>query len=156
MTAVDTRLLDRAAARRAELAQEIGLAIVRSECSEADVLVVLSGLLLIAREQLPQAALRLAAMNGDDHAPPGWGGTPTKEDGMRFGDRARDKVTGFEGIVIGRTEWITGCDQYALQPQGVNTDGKKFEAVWFDVQRLEVTEQAVIALPKPVTASESG
>jgi len=31
-----------------------------------------------------------------------------------LGKKAKDKITGFVGIIIGRAQYLTGCDQYAL------------------------------------------
>lgn len=54
-------------------------------------------------------------------------------------DKVKDTVTGFEGVVIGRTEWLNGCIRYAIQAP-VTADGKLPEAEWIDDQQLEVTE----------------
>ena len=74
---------------------------------------------------------------------------------MRFGDKARDKVSGFEGIVTGRSTFLTGCEQYLLCPT-VKEDGSFKDSLWFDVGRLEVTEQLAVNIPRPVTAAETG
>ncbi|WP_240533448.1 hypothetical protein [Sinorhizobium fredii] len=46
---------------------------------------------------------------------------------------AKDQLTGFSGIVIGRAQYITGCDQYLLTPRTPDKDAK-----WFDEQRLVI------------------
>lgn len=53
-----------------------------------------------------------------------------------LGLRGRDKVTGFEGIITGRAQYIYGCDQYVLVPPV--KDGKCGENQWFDEGRIEV------------------
>ncbi len=55
---------------------------------------------------------------------------------MKFGIKARDIVTGFTGTVVGRAEYMTGCEQVLLVPP-VGADGKLAEGSWFDVQRVE-------------------
>ena len=49
---------------------------------------------------------------------------------IQLGQKAKDKVTGFEGIIIGRCQYLTGCDQYGLVPPA--RDGKIEPAQWFD------------------------
>ena len=62
---------------------------------------------------------------------------------IQFGDKVRDRVTGFEGIIIAKTEWFNGCIRYMVQPQDVK-DGKMAEAQAFDEEQLDVvTPQAV-------------
>ena len=55
----------------------------------------------------------------------------------RLGDRAKCRLTGFEGIIISRCEFITGCNRYALQPTSL-IDGKIQEAVYFDEEMITV------------------
>lgn len=47
-----------------------------------------------------------------------------------------DIITGFEGVVTGHCRYISGCDQYLLQPK-VNKQGAKQDGQWFDEQRLK-------------------
>ena len=62
---------------------------------------------------------------------------------IEFGVTARDRITGFSGVITGRTEYISGCTQILLVPQ-IDKDGKLVEGVWFDAQRLEV----LVGLPQ--------
>jgi hypothetical protein len=66
---------------------------------------------------------------------------------IALGSVACDVITGFVGRVTGRVQYITGCNQYLVQP-GCE-DGKTFvEARWFDEHRLEVSRTAPnLALP---------
>lgn len=59
---------------------------------------------------------------------------------IEFGDKVQDSITGFVGTVTGRTEYITGCDQYLVQPPVKADSGDFVEARWIDVDRLEVVE----------------
>lgn len=54
-----------------------------------------------------------------------------------LGTKVRDKVTGYTGIVIGRTEWLYGCRRYTVQSQEMK-DGKPVESMGFDEDALEV------------------
>jgi len=63
-----------------------------------------------------------------------------KEMKFELGCSAQDKITGFSGIVTGFCCYLTGCDQYLLTPK-VDEKGGYVNAKWFDVNRLDLTEQ---------------
>ena len=50
---------------------------------------------------------------------------------------AEDKITGLQGIITGHADYITGCDQYLLQPKSKDNEFK--EARWIDEYRLKIT-----------------
>jgi hypothetical protein len=54
-----------------------------------------------------------------------------------LGDKVRDKITGHEGIVIARTEWLYGCVRYVVQGQTLH-EGKPTEPHTFDEDQLVV------------------
>lgn len=62
---------------------------------------------------------------------------------IKPGDKVRDKVTGFEGIVIVRSEYISGCARIGIQPP-VDKDGKVPEAGHFDEPMCEVVKAGAI------------
>lgn len=66
---------------------------------------------------------------------------------LNLGQKVRDRVSGLEGIVIARTEWLYGCRRYTVQPQGVK-DGKPQEGSGFDEDALEVLPEALPASVK--------
>ena len=66
----------------------------------------------------------------------------------KLGDEARDKVSGFKGIVTCAAQYITGCDCYMLTSKKCGDDGK-----WFDVGRLEVTKRNACHIPKITSSS---
>lgn len=68
---------------------------------------------------------------------------------MKLGVTARDKITGFEGVVTGMAYYLTGCHQVLLQP--AMSEGKWVESHWFDLQRLEVTNGEVVVLDNAET-----
>lgn len=70
---------------------------------------------------------------------------------VKLGDRAKDTLTGFEGIVVGTCQYLTGCDQALLKPQKRKDDGSMLAGEWFDVQRLEVTKAGAYMLDNGVT-----
>lgn len=63
---------------------------------------------------------------------------------LELGVKAKDKVTGFEGVVTGHCHYLYGCNQYSLVPP-VDKDGKLGEAQWFDEGRVVVLGPGVSA-----------
>lgn len=49
---------------------------------------------------------------------------------------ASDKITRLKGIITGHADYITGCDQYLLQPPC--KDGEFRDARWIDEGRLTI------------------
>ena len=58
----------------------------------------------------------------------------------------KDEVTGFKGHVMGRVQYITGCNQYLIQPKAA-TDGKYPDSTWLDENRLSLTKTKAVTLP---------
>lgn len=50
---------------------------------------------------------------------------------------AKDKVTGFKGVITARMDHLTSCNQYFLKPS-VGEDGKMIDGNWFDEHALEI------------------
>ena len=58
---------------------------------------------------------------------------------VRFGDLVRDKITGFEGVVISYTDFFYGCRRVGVQPQHIKKDGEGIaESVGFDEPQVEI------------------
>lgn len=55
---------------------------------------------------------------------------------FELGAKARCIVTGLEGIIIGRAQYLNGCKQYGIK-QKVGKDGKVPEAHWIDEAQLK-------------------
>ena len=71
---------------------------------------------------------------------------------MGLGNIVRDKITGFEGTLIGRATYIFGCDQCCVAPQV--KEGAFQESRWFDDGRLDVISEGINA--KTVTSDKPG
>lgn len=54
---------------------------------------------------------------------------------IKMGQKVTEKISGFTGIVIAKTEWVYGCVRFGVQAEGL-TDGKPIEAQWFDEGEL--------------------
>ena len=60
-----------------------------------------------------------------------------------MGAEVKDTITGFRGVITGRAQFITGCDQYSVLPR-LNTVKKSSsmpENQWIDEVRLELVEK---------------
>lgn len=68
---------------------------------------------------------------------------------IHLGVKAKDKITGFEGTVTGRCEYLTGCNQVLIVPK--SKDGKAAEGAWFDEQRVEVLKGKPVVLDNGAT-----
>lgn len=58
---------------------------------------------------------------------------------IKLGDRMRDKISGFSGIVVGHLEWVYGFSEYGLIPECVK-DALPIAVQWFHEWRLEADE----------------
>lgn len=67
---------------------------------------------------------------------------------IALGSKARDIVSGWEGIVTARYEYLNGCVRYEIG--GKDKDGKPDQYV-FDAQQIRViAEPDVELVPRPV------
>lgn len=59
-----------------------------------------------------------------------------------LGKKAKDKITGFEGIITSKHIYLTGCNQYGIQPS-IDKDGKVPDKGYFDEGRIEIIGDGV-------------
>jgi hypothetical protein len=69
-----------------------------------------------------------------------------------LGIKAKDKITGFEGIILGRGDYLTGCNTYGLKPK-VDKDGKIQNMEWFDEGTIKKSGEGIST--KSVKADEN-
>jgi hypothetical protein len=76
---------------------------------------------------------------------------------MRYNllDELKDIVTGFTGVVLGRTEYATGCTHYGLQSKDIRKDGVPIDWLWYDESRLVSTGKKVKTYRAPNTSGPS-
>lgn len=55
---------------------------------------------------------------------------------IKLGDKVRDRITGMEGVALGRTQWLYGCVRIAVQAT-VLKDGVSQAMEWIDEPQLE-------------------
>lgn len=70
-----------------------------------------------------------------------------------LGKTAKDKITGFTGIVTGKADYLTGCSQFLLVPK-VAENGSYIDGQWFDEGRLQVVGEGISK--EFVSAEENG
>lgn len=58
---------------------------------------------------------------------------------IKLGDKARDKISGFEGTVIAQHVYLNGCVRFSIQPNELK-DGKRIESDAFDVEQIELVQ----------------
>lgn len=63
---------------------------------------------------------------------------------IQLGQKARDVISNFEGVVTGVAEYLTGCRQLLLS-RGDDTGRPQGE--WFDEDRLDLVDDARVELP---------
>lgn len=62
---------------------------------------------------------------------------------IKLGLKAKDKVTGFEGILVARAQYLTGCDQYGIAPLAQNGEVKNSH--YFDEGRIVIIGEGITA-----------
>lgn len=73
--------------------------------------------------------------------------------GISLGDKARCSLTGFTGIVIGRVEHLTGCNQLYLLPNADKENELK-EGQWFDIERVEKVSDRQVEIQRRYTGAD--
>lgn len=86
-----------------------------------------------------------------------------------MGFEAQDVVTGLAGIVTGHAKYITGCDQYLIQPKGLKLEGNPIsndapllpvnevkEPRWIDEGRLILLSETAIIDPESLQSEQPG
>ncbi len=72
-----------------------------------------------------------------------------------MGARVKDVVSGIEGIVTGRSQWLTGCNTIGIH-SGLDKDGNAKDLYWVDENRCEVIDPLPIELPgEPQTRDQA-
>ena len=74
---------------------------------------------------------------------------------IEIGDLAKDELTGFEGVVIGRTFWLTNCDRLTLQPRTLTKDGEPQKPVSFDIMHCKRLKKSVVPVVEKLWDTKS-
>lgn len=71
---------------------------------------------------------------------------------IELGDKVRDRVTGYTGIVIGEATWLYGCKRLVIQSQDLK-DGKPVDSLNIDEPQAELLEKNVVPAVAPAPIS---
>lgn len=81
--------------------------------------------------------------------------TDKKKAQLVMGAKARDSVTGFEGIITSKTEWLNGCVRVCLTPP-VDSEGKLPSSEWFDIEQTQAISEDTPARKLYLTRTATG
>lgn len=70
---------------------------------------------------------------------------------IELGDIVREKITGLEGVVIGKSQWLENCERLIVQPQGISKDGEPHKSHQFDIPSCELIEKGTFKKKLPET-----
>ena len=59
---------------------------------------------------------------------------------IKLGDEVRDRITGFEGMAVQRSEYLNGCVQFEVQPKA-DEKGELPDSAFVDEQQLEIIKE---------------
>lgn len=68
-------------------------------------------------------------------------------DEVKLGDLVKDTVTGYEGIVTSRTEFLNKCVRIGVQAQKLH-EGRPVESQMFDIEQVELVEPTAVTTTK--------
>ena len=63
--------------------------------------------------------------------------------GIELGSRVRDTITGFTGIVIARSDFLSGCNQVCVQPS-CEKENELNKPEWLDIERIEKVSESEV------------
>ena len=75
---------------------------------------------------------------------------------IKLGSKVRDTISGFEGIVTARHEYLNGCVRYSISATSLDENGKMFDEAWLDDQQVEVIEEMGPEVSKDSTGKPGG
>lgn len=73
---------------------------------------------------------------------------------IKLGDRVKDKISGFKGIVVCRSEWLNGCVRITIQPEACKS-GNPLDAQTYDEHQIERLQETAIAPARVATGGPS-
>lgn len=60
-----------------------------------------------------------------------------------LGVKAKDPISGFEGIITARAQHMFGCSTYGLAPTSLGGDGQVKKTEYFDESRIEILDNGI-------------
>ena len=68
---------------------------------------------------------------------------------IKLGDKAKDKISGFTGIVTAEFKYLNGCIRLQLEPDKLDKDGKVQDGRVFDIEQVAIVKAGVHATGNP-------
>lgn len=68
---------------------------------------------------------------------------------VQLGDKVKDRISGFTGIVTADYKYLNGCHRYQVDPDHLDKDEKVIEGKVFDGEQLVVVQAGVVAPMTP-------
>ena len=75
---------------------------------------------------------------------------------IKLGNKVRDSITGFTGIVTSRTDYLFGCVHVGVTPDSLDKDGKPMDCQFFDEQRILLVESSKPKVSQDSVAKSGG
>ena len=69
---------------------------------------------------------------------------------FQLGAIVEDILTGYQGAVMARTQYLTGCDTYGVGMKSLDKDGKLPKWEWLEEQRLRLVKHAMPIEIEPI------
>lgn len=69
-----------------------------------------------------------------------------RDDSLKLGDKAQDKISGFAGTIVAITEWLNGCRRITIQPSQLH-EGKPVDNSTFDAEQVAKVEEGPTLSP---------
>jgi len=66
----------------------------------------------------------------------------TMKGAMALGDRVKDTISGFSGILVCDATWLNGCRRVTVQPEELK-DGLPIESRTFDIEQLVLMKKNI-------------
>lgn len=73
-----------------------------------------------------------------------------------LGVEVKDKVSGFTGIVTGRSEFLNGCIRYSVEHRTLTKEGARKDVEHFDEGQLELGKGKPVVVSRPASAPPGG
>jgi hypothetical protein len=72
---------------------------------------------------------------------------------VELGDRVKDRISKLQGIAVGITNWLYGCQRVTIQPEKADKEGKPADCFTVDEPQVTIIKKhAVGPLAKPEPA----
>lgn len=73
---------------------------------------------------------------------------------MNVGDRVKEKISGFKGVIVAKTEWLYGCTRFTVQPEKLDKEGAVQKTETFDEPQLELIKTGAVKGASPKLEEE--